>query len=502
MFSVSDCIAFLREKNLLVDGVESSQEITGVSFNSKEVKPGFLFICKGEYFKKEYLAEAISKGISCYVSEIKYEDLENDVPWILVNDVRQAMIEIGLFYYKNPSHEIDIAAFTGTKGKTTATHMMESTIEAWKNPCGMISTVYMDDGIERVDSYNTTPEPTELQFWLRKMVDNKLEFCSLEVSSQALRYGRTDGVRFKVASFMNIARDHIGPKEHKDFEDYYTAKLAIFDQTEVGIVNLDMELVDRTLEYAKSHCPRVLTYSLQNPDSDFYCYDIKKDGIYTVFKIKSDLFENGVEEFAISMPGWFNVSNSVVVIASAFILGEPVDKIRLGIKDAKVDGRMEVYPSEDGKVIAIVDYAHNKISYESLFKAVEEDYPEHSKNIKIIFGSLGGKAFERREELGTIAGQRAHFSYISADSPCFEPFEKIANEIAHYVELQGGKYKIIEDRNVAIHEAIVTAEEPTIVLAVGFGRINWQRYGNDIVFRETDVECVERSLKEYNEAHK
>ena len=506
MYTIIDCINDLRTNCYIIDASESNQVIEGVTFNSKKVKENYLFVCKGEHFKQEYLLEAIENGAIGYVSERKFAVVADDFPYIIVSDIRTAMTTLGLSFYSNPSKDLNISGFTATKGKTTVTHMMKSALDGWLGKeggtCGLVSTIEIFDGIETVESFNTTPEAMELQEWLRKMVDNGVKYCSLEVSSQALRYGRTEGTDLKVATFMNIARDHISPREHKDFEDYFTAKLSIFDNAETGIVNLDMDHLPRVLEYAKEKVGTLITYSLKDETADFYCHSIEKEGKYTRFTVSSKLFSDDGntrdEPFWISMPGWFNVSNAVAVIASCVVLGEPIDCIREGIKDARVDGRMEVFVSDDNEIVCVVDYAHNQLSYESLFKAVEEDYPLHSKNINIVFGSVGDKAFERREELGTITGKRAKMSYIAADYPGHEPFEKIASEIAHFVELQGGAYKIIEDRNVAIEEAIRTGDKPMVLLACGFGRLNWQKYGDEYIYRESDVECVERCLDAYN----
>ena len=484
-------------------GLDSDFAVQGISFDSKNVSNDYLFICKGAAFKAEYLKEAIANGASAYISENKYEDIDPSIPALIVSDIRRAMTLVALWFYDNPSEKLDVIAFTATKGKTTATHMTKQTLDSWVGNAGLISTIEMFDGRETEESFNTTPESPDLQRWLKRMVDNDVNKCVLEVSSQGLRYGRVDGTHLKVASFMNIARDHISPIEHKDFEDYFTAKLMIFEQAEIGIVNLDMDsnYVERVLDASMKHCKTTLTYSLQDDSADFYGYDLKKNDKYTTFRLKSSYADTSDELFEISMHGRFNVSNALAVIASCLVVGEPLDLIKEGLRDARVDGRMEVFTSKDNNIVAIVDYAHNKLSYESLFSAMKEDYPEHAKNIRVIFGSVGEKAFERREELGTVAGRCAKFSYISADYPGKEPFEKIASEIAHFVELQGGDYKIIEDRNVAIEEAISTAEGPTIVMALGFGRLKWQKYADGYVPRESDVECVERCLAEYDKKH-
>ena len=506
MFSLLNYIEELNKSGLLVESDVDFDAINGVTDNSRNVLPGNLFVCKGKWFKTEYLADAVAKGAACYMSETLYDE-GTGCPHIIVTDVRKAMIRLAIEFYDHPSEELSIAGFTGTKGKTTATHFMKSALEEWDRaecgkPCGLISTLEMFDGEKTVESINTTPEPIELNQWLRSMIDNGLRHCSLEVSSQALRYGRTAGVKLKVGTFLTLGRDHISPVEHKDLEDYYTAKLMIFDQSETGIVNLDTELSDRTLAYAKEKTERAWTYSMNDESADFYAYDLGRDGDHTVFKVKSRHFSpETVQEFRISMPGIFNVSNATAVIASCVALGEPVEYIKKGIADLKIEGHMEVFKTKDGNIVAVADYAHNKLSYEALFDAVQEEYPEHYKNLRVVYGSVGDKAEERREELGTITGKRAKMSYITADYPGHEPFDKIASEIAHFVELQHGDYVIIEDRNEAIEKAFADSEGKTAILACGFGRLTGQKYGDEYIQRESDVDCIIRLIKDYDETH-
>ena len=507
MYNLSSFIEVLKNEAVLIESNAEDLSIKGVADNSKKVGDGYLFVCKGHWFKEEYLTDAIKRGAACYMAETKY-DAGCDLPYIIVNDIRQAMIKLATSFYRHPSDELDIVGITGTKGKTTSIHMLKGALDAWDTAeygklSGMLSTIESFDGAETVASVNTTPEPIELNACLRRMIDNGLKHCALEVSSQALRYGRTDGVNMKVGAFLTMGRDHISSAEHKDFEDYITAKLKIFEQSDIGVVNLDMDYADRILAYAKEQCEKVLTYSMKDENADFYTYGYDKDGSHYVFKVKSALFnsDDNVESFSISIPGNFNASNATAVIAACTAIGEPVQYIKEGIKDLFIEGHMEVFKSKDGMIVAVADYAHNKLSYETLFDAVTEEYPEHAKNISIIYGSVGDKAEERREELGTITGQRAKMSYISADYPGHEPFEKIANEIAHFVELQGGEYEIIENRNEAIEKAFSKVDGPTAILACGFGRLENQKYGDEYLPRESDVDCIIRMLKAYDEEH-
>jgi len=482
---------------------DMDSNITGITFNSKEVQDGFIFVCKGVKFKVDYLKEAAQNGAVAYIGEESFEEDGVDLPAIVVTDVRHAMAILGILFYDNPSNKMNIVGITGTKGKTTTTHMMKSVLDEWAGHpnCGLISTTEIIDGKIRVDSMNTTPEALELQRWLHNMVGNGLDNCSLEVSSQALRYERTYGVNFKIGIFLNIGRDHISPREHKDFDDYFSAKLMLLDQSEICIINLDMDYLDEVIAHAEKHSPKYVTYSIENPEADFFAHDIRKTEKGLEFTVKSKYLPDFEAEFSIVMAGRFNVSNALSVIAAATLLGEPVDDIRRGLKDVRVEGRVEVFSSKDGKIVGIADYAHNKMSYETLISAMEEEYPEHSKNLYLIFGSVGEKAFERREELGTIAGQRAKKTYITSDEPGNEPFSKIADEIAEFVEAQGGEYTIIEKRTEAIEKAFADVEGPTLIMACGYGRLSFQKYGNEYLPIENDVDCIQRCLAEYDKKH-
>ena len=507
MKSLYPFINKLEENGLLNEACIINYEIGGISDNSKHLKPGDLFVCKGRYFKAAYLADAVSEGAVCYMAEKEYAE-GLGISRIIVNDIRKAMIMLAAWFCDHPSEDMEVVGITGTKGKTTVTHLIKSALDVWDmaetgKPCGLMSTIEMFDGEKTVKSINTTPEPIELNMRLRKMADTGLRHCALEVSSQALRYGRTDGIRFRAGAFLALRRDHIRPVEHKHFEDYYTAKLKLFDQSGMGIVDLDAELSDRTLAYAAEKTGCAWTYSLKDESADFYAHDIYRDGGHTVFRVKSPHFAPGEEdqEFRIAMPGLFNVSNAAAVIAVCTALGEPAEHIREGIADLKIAGHMEVFTSRDGNIVAVADYAHNKLSYEALFDAVQAEYPEHYENLRVVFGSVGDKAEQRREELGTVAGRRAKKSYICADEPGHEPFSKIASEIARFVELQNGDYEIIEDRGEAIEKAFSDADGKTAILACGFGRLTVQRYNGEFIPIESDVDCIIRLIEDYDRSH-
>ena len=474
-------------------GEEAEHEVGCLTYNSKEVKEDTFFICKGAAFKAQYLAESAEKGAFAYVSEVKYDV---DIPYILVKDIRCAMPILAKKFFESPAEKLKVTGITGTKGKSTTTYYIKAIIDDYMDGTGgkesaMISTIDVYDGVIKKESHITTPEAVELQEHFRHAVDSGIEYLTMEVSSQALKYNRVDELEFDTGIFLNISEDHVSPIEHADFEDYFSSKLRIFPQTKTAIVNLDMDFADRTLAEARK-AKKVLTFGTKE-GADIYGYDIQKDGHNILFRVKCDRFD---EDFMLTMPGLFNVENALAAIAVAYEYEIPMEYIKSGLKRARSSGRMEFYPSKDNKIIAIVDYAHNKLSFEKLFDSIRKEYPTYK--LCTIFGCPGKKSLARRHDLGTIAGMYSKKVYITAEDPGFEPVEDISRDIAQYVEAQGCPYVMIEDRGEAIKAAIEDVDEPTILLITGKGNETRQKYGSEYLDCPSDVEYTKKYLEEYN----
>ena len=199
------------------------------------------------------------------------------------------------------------------------------------------------------------------------------------------------------------------------------------------------------------------------------------------------------------MPGLFNVENALAAISVAYKMNIPKKYIYMGLKIARSSGRMEVYHTSDERIMAIVDYAHNKLSFEKLFESIKNEYPD--RNIIIIFGCPGKKAYLRRRDLGIVAGKNSDKIYLVAEDPGYEPVEQISNEIAKYVSEYMDNYEMIEDRGVAIKEAIKYAKEnykKTVILITGKGNETRQKYGSEYLPCMSDVQYVKKYIDEYN----
>ena len=491
--------AELFEKNGLKTEVRGlpDQIIDYISCNSADIRRGTLFLCKGAHFKPEYLGDAIKKGAVAYIAE---RDMGVELPSIIVDDVRRAMALTANYYYGDVWRRLNLVGITGTKGKSTTAYFVKYILDEAlraedKKDSAIISSIDTYDGIENFESHLTTPEPFDLHRHFSNAVKSGIDYLTMEVSSQALKYDRVLGVGFTVGCFLNIGVDHISPIEHPDFEDYFKSKLRLFESCETAVINLDCDRADEVAEAAKA-AGSVITFSQKRADADIFAYGIHKTNSDTAFMVKTKDFDM---EFTLTIPGLFNVENALAAIGIAMALGIDSRYMLTGLMKARSKGRMEVYANADKTVTVIVDYAHNKLSFENLFSSVRKEYPDRA--IAAVFGCPGKKAFDRRRDLGTIAGRYSKKVYITEEDPGEEPVGRISAEIAEYVKAVGGEYEIIDDRGEAIRRSIMDCDEPTVVLVTGKGDETRQKRGIQYIDCPSDVEYAKKYLDEYDIEH-
>ena len=195
------------------------------------------------------------------------------------------------------------------------------------------------------------------------------------------------------------------------------------------------------------------------------------------------------------MHGIFNVENALAAIAAAYAAGIGAEEMKQGLEQVTVDGRMEEYTSRDRNVKAIVDYAHNGLSFEKIFDSVKLEFPDYK--VVSVFGCPGGKALNRRRDMGIIAGRACSKVYLSADDPGTERVQDISREIGRYMEATGCPYECIPDREEAIRKAIAEAEENTVILVLGKGSENSQKIGHIRRFYKSDSEIVKECMEKW-----
>ena len=479
--------------------LDRSAPVALVSYDSRAVIPGTLFLCKGAHFRPEFLEAAREQGAFAYVSETPYP--QAGLPCIQVTDMRQAIAPLADLFYDHPSGKLKVIGLTGTKGKSSTAYYLKYILDEYmaqqgKPDSGIISSIDTYDGGERFESHLTTPEPLELQRHFANALDHGLEYLTMEVSSQALKYHRTLCTDFAATCFLNIGYDHISPIEHPDFEDYFSSKLKIFAQGAVNCVNLDCDHADRILAAARAAGKPVFTFSRRDQEADVYAAQVRKRGGDILFRVRTRRY---LREFRLTMPGLFNVENALAAICVCEALAIPERCIYVGLMKARVPGRMEVYTNADETVTAIVDYAHNRMSFETLFRSAREEYP--GRRIVSLFGCPGGKALDRRRDLGEVAGQYADLVVLTEEDSGEEDTLDICREIADHVAAQNCDYSIEPNRGEAIRQAILGCHEPSVLLITGKGAETRQKRGREYVDTPSDVDYVQTFLREYDVQH-
>lgn len=487
----------LQQQDLVEDfdlrGSED-KKIRHLSYDSQDMEYNTLFICKGIHFKEEYLFDAEKKGAVCYISEKRFEG--TSLGYILVKDIKRAMATLADHFYNHVWKNINMIGITGTKGKSTVTYFLKYIIDDFardmgNKKCGIISSIETYDGTNEFESHLTTPEAVMLHRHIDNAVKKGIDYLVMEVSSQALKYDRTYGILYDIGCYLNLGQDHISPLEHSDFEDYKESKMKLFEQSRMTVLNCDGDFANEVAKRAEASpfTEKIFTFACDKP-ADLIGYDIRSGKKEIRFKVRCEAFD---EEFQIGLPGIFNVSNALAAISMAYLLNIPMKNIKRGLKQAKVSGRMEVFSSEDESITVFVDYAHNKMSFETLFKSIKQEYRD--SEIFIVFGCPGKKALGRRKELGEVAGLYADMCFLTEEDAGEEDAHKISEEIAGYIVKKGGNYEIIDDRREAVFEAVRRAGKNTVILVTGKGRETRQKRGIEYIDTPSDVDYVIEALK-------
>lgn len=450
----------------------ADREITEVSYDSRKIVKGCLFICICGYNVDghSFAGEAASKGAAALVvqKDVELPD-ESNVTVIKVEDTRYAMAFIAAAYFNHPADRLKVIGITGTKGKTTTTYLIKSILEQAGYKVGLVGTIETIIGEKHIPANNTTPESFLLQQYFKEMEEAGCQIVVMEVASQGLKLHRTQGFTFEIGIFTNLEPDHIGPNEHADFEEYQYCKGLLFKQCRLGIVNQDDAHMEAVL---KGHTCKLETYGFDKR-ADIYAEDLKlvnKPGELGIdFTVKG---KDGLEAFQVEVPtpGRFSVYNALTAIAVCRHFKVEVFQIQKALLGAHVKGRIEMVPVS-GQFTLLIDYAHNAMSLKSLLTTLKEYEPER---LVCLFGCGGNRSKLRRYEMGEVSGNYADLTIITSDNPRFEKPQDIIEDIKTGIHKTNGKYIEICDRKEAIAYAIDHGRPGDIIVLAGKGHEDYQ----------------------------
>lgn len=440
-------------------GVEPLREaeISTLTCDSREVTPGALFValeganCDGG----KYIDEALARGAAAVVCGA---ELPEGVNGAAVNNPRAALSALAAEFYGHPAEALTLAAVTGTKGKTTTAHMIREIFASAGFKTGMIGTLgaFIETDLLE-ETGNTTPEPAALQRILRRMVDAGCSHVVMEVSSQAMKLRRVDGVQFDAAVFLNLSPDHIGGAEHADFGEYRACKAALFRQCRLAVGNAD----DPNWTAMLAQVPRVVPVRTFGFGEDA---DVRGGQIFPGKMSLSTRFSVDGVPFDLPLPGRFNAANALAAITLCRALGIEDDAIRAGLSRVSVPGRCQRFPA-DAPYTVLIDYAHNGESFRALLEVLR-GHPH--RRILVLFGAGGDRPKIRRRDMARAAAEGADYAVITEDNPRSERPEDICRDIFNEID---GKIpcEIVVDRREAIFRILHLARPGDIVALVGKG---------------------------------
>lgn len=439
------------------EGVEPSMdlEIQDVSFDSRRVAVGSLFCCVPGVNDDGHLhaQEAVDAGA---VALIVDHLVDVDVDQLVVPDVRVAMARASAACFGNPADELSVIGITGTNGKTTTTWMLRNIFEAAERKVEVLGTL---------SGARTTPESPDLQRLLARWRDENVEVVAMEVSSHAIDLHRVDSVKFDVAVFTNLSRDHLD--YHGSMEGYFETKARLFESSRCdrAVVNLD------------SPYGRLLA-DVSDVPTDGYSLD-EVDGLE--LSVEGSGFTWAGHRISLSLGGIFNVSNALAAAHAARVLGVDDATIAAGLSiPLVVDGRFERV--EAGQPFpVIVDYAHTPDGLEQLLVAADELV---EGRIIVVFGCGGDRDPSKRPMMGEVAARCADVVIVTADNSRSEPTDEILESITSGIDRAGSARAasvIVEpDRRAAIALALRSAMDNDIVLLAGKGHETVQIIGDTI----------------------
>lgn len=440
--------------------------ITDIAFDSRKIKHRDMFVAVPgtQVDGHAYISQAIAQGAVCVVCEHLPQERPREVTFIQVSNSQRALAIMAHNYYECPSERLTLIGVTGTNGKTTVATLLYKLFSKMGFPCGLLSTVQVLVNEESFEATHTTPDPLQINSYLRQMVQSGCRYAFMEVSSHALQQCRTDGLRFSGAIFTNLSRDHLD--YHKTFENYRSAKKKLFDnlpKTAFALVNSD----DKQSAHMVVHTAAwVQDYGLKAA-ADYKAKILEQ-------QLNGMLITINGQEIWTPLIGEFNASNLAAVYATAQLLEQDALPVATALSALKaVEGRFQQIQGTQG-VTAIVDYAHTPDALQNVLQTIDK-LRTRAETLITVVGCGGNRDTGKRPLMAELATRFSDKTILTSDNPRHENPGQIIADMEKGIEMQNQhKYLNIENRREAIKTAIMLAQAGDIVLIAGKGHEKYQ----------------------------
>lgn len=485
-------------------------EITALAYDSREVKPGALFVAlRGAASDgHDFIAQALNKGAAALMIHADRASWygAHGLPLVTVPTTRDILPALSATFYGDPSRSLDLIGVTGTNGKTTTAYMIESIFRTLGEKTGLIGTIGASVGGKSVPLERTTPEAPDLQRLFADMASASVRRCVMEVSSQGIIMGRTAHCAFDTGVFTNLTQDHLDA--HGTMEAYFAEKLRLFteypdaapDKPFNAVVNADDPYGRRIIEVLEAAGRPVLRYGLSSPDAALRATvdEARPDG--TRFTVSYQPPQGSVVSFAVSlqMGGLFQVANALAAVGVALLRRVPAMAIKNGLEAlVGVPGRFELVPTLGRPFTVLVDYAHTSDGLENVLRSARALNPAR---LVCVFGCGGDRDAKKRPLMGRVSSELADLTVLTSDNPRSENPDAIVADILAGID--GGRANpavVIEvDRHAAIKFALCELAKPgDLIVIAGKGHETTQTgaggrtvpFDDRLVAREALASC-------------
>jgi UDP-N-acetylmuramoyl-L-alanyl-D-glutamate--2,6-diaminopimelate ligase len=460
----------------VLDGAEvlvlsGDTPVAGVDYDSRRVKPGFLFVAmRGEARDgNRFIDAAITAGATAVVTDSSSEQPRPGAAWAVVPHGRRALARLSANFYKRPAERLAITGITGTNGKSTTAFLLEAVLNAAGRKSALIGTIEYHVAGKTLPAPHTTPEALELNQLFNQALGQGASEVVMEVSSHALAQQRVYGVPFDVAVFTNLTRDHLD--YHTTMEGYLAAKSILFegcgtDAPRAAVINLDDAQGAELLRRSRKRSDVVFSYGWNK--GDFHAENVEIETSGSRFEMVTP---DGKVSIFSPMIGRVNVYNILAASGAAYARGCKTEAIAHGVRNLTcVPGRFERVDCGQPFTL-IVDFAHTDDALRNLTALGREFVTRANPAGRVItvFGCGGDRDRAKRPLMGEAAGKGSDFVVLTSDNPRSEDPLAIINDAVVGVQRSDTKYAVENDRRKAIVLAIVEARPGDIVLLAGKG---------------------------------
>ncbi len=486
--------------------VSPSQDpvIRGIEYDSRKVTSGELFVALrgAEADGHAFIPGALEHGAAAVVVESEPAEIDwGDCARVLVPNSRRALAHLATAYYGHPARELKLVGITGTNGKTSTSYLIDSILRAAGIRTGVIGTVEIRYGAERIPALNTTPESLDLQHTLRAMLTHGVEAVSMEVSSHGLEVGRVEGCQFVVAGITNLTQDHLD--FHENMDAYRDAKALLFERHIApggsAVINLDDDASSVFIDRARKAGARILTVSRRSDtgaDIRLAQSRVSLDGSCAQLQMP----DGAVLALDLPLVGDFNLENMLLAVGLAHALGIANAAIVQGIAECpQVPGRVERVGAElPNSPTVIVDYAHTPDAVDKVLRAMR---PLARARLITVFGCGGDRDRGKRPLMAQAVTRYSDRVIATSDNPRTEDPLAILRDVeaglgtlervaAEALDRTGAAYTVIPDRRAAIALAVALAKPEDTVIVAGKGHEDYQIIGRERLPFDDRIEAL------------